>query len=88
MARVSTIGTETKTETKQNQAKVKDRAKTMFWSILCYSEFSVIKKHVLKLEKLMDKAHAYELFIFGDHVWTMFGPCLDHVLIMFGPCLV
>ena len=30
LARVSTIGTETKTETKQNQAKVKDRAKTMF----------------------------------------------------------
>ena len=63
---------------KPNKTKLKSKIelKQCFWSILCYSEFSVIKKHVLKLEKLMDKAHAYELFIFGDHVWAMFGSCL------------
>ena len=31
------------------------------------------QKHVLKLEKSMDKAHVYELFIFGDHFQTMLG---------------
>ena len=62
----------------QNKTKLKSKIelKQCFWSILCYSEFSVIKRHVLKLEKSMDKAHAYELFIFGDHVRTMFGSCL------------
>ena len=65
----------------KNKTKLKSKIelKQCFWLILCYSEFSVIKKHLLKLEKSMDKAHAYELFIFGDHVWIMFGPCSDHV---------
>ena len=58
---------------KPNKTKLKSKIelKQCFWLILCYSEFSVIKKHVLKLEKSMDKAHAYELFIFG----AMLGLC-------------
>ena len=60
---------------KPNKTKLKSKIelKQCFWLILCYSEFSVIKKHVLKLEKSMDKVHAYELFIFGDHFRTMLG---------------
>ena len=55
----------------QNKTKLKSKIelKQCFWSILCYSEFSVIKKHVLKLKKSMDKVHAYELVSFGG---TMF----------------
>ena len=70
---------------KQNQAKVKDRAKTMFLVDFVIQWIFSYQKHVPKLEKSMDKAYAYELFIFWDHVWTMFGPCSDHVWVMFGP---
>ena len=60
---------------KPNKTKLKSKIELnqCFWSILCYSEFSVIKRHVLKVEKLMDKAHVYKLFIFGGHVLTMLG---------------
>ena len=75
LARASTIGTETKTETKQNQAKVKDRAKPMFLVDFVLQWIFSYQKHVLKLEKSMDKAHAHELFIFG----AMFGPCWEYI---------
>ena len=62
---------------KPNKTKLKSKIelKQCFWSILCYSEFSVIKSMYSSWRNQWIKPMPMNSLFLG----TMFGPCLDHV---------